>query len=107
MERLEQAESAILAAEEVITHERQNRKTISQELKKKNSELRALVEKEKRALKDKVHDELEITLQQALREKLAAEKALKEAEIVMAERNSLFEEIDGTFLALRDEHFYS
>lgn len=54
MERLEQAENAIEAAEEVITHERQNRKTMSQELKKKNSELRALVEKEKRALKDRV-----------------------------------------------------
>ncbi len=79
MERLESAEHAIVAAEEVITHERQNRKTMSQELKQKNNELRALVEKEKKQLRDKVHDELEITLQQALKEKLAAEKALKEA----------------------------
>jgi hypothetical protein len=63
MERLESAEHAIVAAEEVITHERQNRKTMSQELKQKNNELRALVEKEKKQLRDKVHDELEITLQ--------------------------------------------
>lgn len=63
MERLESAEHAIVAAEEVITHERQNRKTMSQELTHKIGELRALVEKEKKQLKDKVHDELEITLQ--------------------------------------------
>jgi hypothetical protein len=31
------------------------------------------VEKEKKTLKDKVHDELEITLQQALKEKILAE----------------------------------
>ena len=48
MERLEQAEQAILAAEEVISHERINRKTISKKLKAKNNELRVLVEKEKK-----------------------------------------------------------
>jgi hypothetical protein len=63
MERLESAEHAIVAAEEVISHERNNRKTISKELKAKNQELRVLVEKEKKQLRDKVHDELEITLQ--------------------------------------------
>jgi UTP-glucose-1-phosphate uridylyltransferase len=62
MERLEQAEQAIFAAEEVITHERKNRKLISSELKAKNMELRKLVEKEKRSLQDKVHDQLEVTL---------------------------------------------
>ena len=79
MERLEQAESAMLASEEVITHERQNRKTISKKLKAKNVELRILVEQEKKSLKDKVHDELELTLQQALREKIQAEQKLEEA----------------------------
>lgn len=33
MERIEQAEQAVIAAEEVITHERTNRKLISAELK--------------------------------------------------------------------------
>jgi hypothetical protein len=32
-----------------------------------------LVNKEKRKLQDKVHEELELTLQQALKEKIAAE----------------------------------
>lgn len=103
MERLEQAEQAILAAEEVITHERQNRKTISKKLKLKNSELRILVEKEKRTLKDKVHDELELTLQQALREKIQAEQKLEEAQVVMKERDMMFEEIDQLHLHLRKE----
>lgn len=36
MARLEYAEDAIVACEEVISHERLNRKTISKELKQKN-----------------------------------------------------------------------
>ena len=52
----------MIASEEVITHERVNRKTISKELKTKNAELRVLVNAEKKKLQDKVHDELEITL---------------------------------------------
>jgi hypothetical protein len=62
MERLEQAEQAIVASEEVISHEREYRKIISRELKANNGDLRILVEKEKRQLRDKVHDELELTL---------------------------------------------
>jgi hypothetical protein len=62
MSRLEYAEDAIVACEEVISHERLNRKTMSKELKQKNSELRELVNKEKKKLQDKVHDELEVTL---------------------------------------------
>lgn len=62
MERLESAEHAVMAAEEVITHERQNRKQISQELKARNTELRALIDREKKKLSDKVSDQLEKTL---------------------------------------------
>jgi hypothetical protein len=62
MERLNQAEIAIGACEEVISHERVSRKEISKELKAKNLELREIVNKEKRRLQDKVHDELEKTL---------------------------------------------
>ena len=62
MERLESAEHAVMAAEEVITHERQNRKQISQELKARNTDLRALIDREKKKLSDKVSDQLEKTL---------------------------------------------
>ena len=78
-----------------------NRKTISKELKAKNAELRELVNKEKKTLQVKVHDELEITLQQALREKMEAERKLEEAVGLMAERNSLYDELDWMMFNLR------
>jgi hypothetical protein len=48
MSRLQQSEEAIKAAEEVITHERANRKRLNADVKKANGELRELVEKEKK-----------------------------------------------------------
>jgi hypothetical protein len=63
MERLEKAQDAITVAEEVIVHERENRKAMSKDLKQKNNELRELIEKEKRSLQTRVHEELEKTLQ--------------------------------------------
>ena len=104
MDRLQHAETAISACEEVISHERQNRKQISKELKAKNQELRELVDAEKKKLRDKVHEELEKTLNQALKEKLKAETRYKDAQVIMGERNSLVEELDGMFISLRDEH---
>lgn len=35
---------------------------------------------------------------------MAAEDALQEARLVMAERDMLFEEIDGLYMQLRDDH---
>ena len=107
MERLEQAEQAIIAAEDVISHERQSRKMISQQLKQKNQELRKLVEGEKKKLQDKVHEELEKTLAQALKEKLRAEQELERTNRVMRERDMLCMELDGMYLTLRDEHRHS
>ena len=101
MERLESAEQAVIACEEVITHERQNRKTISKELKARNAELRELVNKEKRKLQDKVHDELEKTLQQALKEKMNAERKLLKAKTLLRERDMMAEEMDSMYLVLR------
>ena len=54
-------------------------------------------------MKDKVHDELELTLQQALKEKLKAEKKLKKVVVIMAERDMMFEEIDRVHMRLRDD----
>ena len=59
MERLDQAEQAIAAAEECMVHEREQRKKLSHELKVKNEELREIVNAEKKTLKEKVHSELE------------------------------------------------
>lgn len=103
-ERLQSAEEAIFEAEEAISHERSYRKRITQELKDRNAELRQLVDNEKKKLSDKVHEELEVTLKQALKEKMAAEDSLEGAKAVMIERDMMFEEVDGLFLTLRDEH---
>jgi hypothetical protein len=62
------------------------------------------VNKEKRKLQDKVHDELELTLQQALREKLAAEEELHRIKSSMEERNMLVEELDLIVLRTREDH---
>lgn len=59
MSRLQQSEDAIRAAEEVITHERANRKRLNADVKKANNDLRELVEKEKKTLSDKVLAEVE------------------------------------------------
>jgi len=63
MSRLTQAEEAITAAEEVISHERANRKLLFQEVTKANMDLRELIEKEKKNLSEKVQAELDKTLQ--------------------------------------------
>lgn len=77
---------------------------MSKDLKEKNNELREIVNKEKRRLQDKVHDELEKTLEQALKEKMKAEKDLHQLRLVSVERNTLVEELDSMYLHLRDQH---
>ena len=76
---------------------------VSKELKQKNEELRQLVEREKRKLQDKVHEELEKTLAQALKEKIYAEEKLRENEQLMQEHYFVFEEVDSYALSLREQ----
>lgn len=61
--RLAQTEQAITAAEEVITHERNNRKQLFKQIEKSNADLRQLVDNEKKHLSERVQAELEKTLQ--------------------------------------------
>ena len=102
-QRLEYAEQAIIQAEEVISRERQNRKAVSRELRERTDELRVLVNSEKKKLQDKVHIELELTLQQALREKLKAEEELASLKANIEERNMLVQELDDIIFKLRDD----
>ena len=67
----------------------------------KNLELRQLVDGEKKKLQDKVHIEIEISLKQALKEKIEAENQLHIANQLMKERDMLFEEVDRMFLTIR------
>ena len=68
--RLQSAEDAIKTSEEIITHERNNRKKMSKDLTLRNQALRELIEKEKRNLKEKVGEQLEATLEMAVRERM-------------------------------------
>lgn len=68
--RLEFALQAISTAEEIISHERANRKEMSQDLKERNNTLKELIANEKKSLTEKVTNELDATLSMAVREKV-------------------------------------
>jgi len=91
--RLQQGEQAIVAAEQVISHERANRKILFQNLKKSNQELRDLVEKEKRALSEKVQDELDKHLKQAIHEKMSSDEAMNKAKADLQAKVTAYDEL--------------
>ena len=103
VERLSQAEQAIEAAEQCIEAERNSRKKVSKDIKAKNFELREIVNKEKKTLQDKVHQELEETLSAALQGKIEAENRLKEATDKIEEHTRLFEEMDDEIRRLKGD----
>ena len=72
--RLEQAMAAIATCEEIISHERQNRKEMSRDLKERNATLKELIANEKRSLAEKVSSELDATLSMAVREKVQTQE---------------------------------
>ena len=53
--RLESAEEAIATCEEIIEHERNNRNQMSSDLKERNATLKALIEKERSNISEKVN----------------------------------------------------
>lgn len=73
-ERLSTAEDAIKESVDCINNERRRRKDVAKELNERNQELKELVEGEKRTLQDKVHTEIEKSLNQAIQAKIAIEK---------------------------------
>lgn len=77
LERLDLAEQAITETEDCITNERAKQLQLKQELQQKNDDLRKIVEGEKKTLQDKVHIELEQTLNAAIKAKIKAETELK------------------------------
>ena len=69
-DRLEAAMKAITVSEEIISHERANRKEMSRDLKERNATLKQLIDNEKKSLTEKVTNELDATLTMAVREKV-------------------------------------
>ena len=102
-QRLESAEEAISTCEEIIEHERANRKELSIDLKERNATLKALIESERKNLQGYVSRELESTLEMAVREKEQT------AELYMATLNELrmttkeIEELEAENIALQEK----
>lgn len=68
--RLQAAEEAVGQSEQIIRKEREYRKTMSQDLKAKNKDLRALVESERVSLADKIQSQMEATLEMAVQDRV-------------------------------------
>jgi len=70
MNRLSIMEDAISTCESTIANERTNRKAISQDVKAKNIELKALISKEKDTVNNKINVHVEGNLESAVRERM-------------------------------------
>lgn len=103
LERLDLAEQAIVEAEDCITNERAKRLQLKEELQEKNNDLRKIVEGEKKTLQDKVHIELEQTLNAAIKAKVKAETELKSKQRECKERDMMCQELDLQSLLMRKE----
>ena len=66
--------AAISTSETIISHERANRKAMSQDLKERNATLKELIANEKKSLTEKVTNELDATLSMAVREKVQTQE---------------------------------
>jgi chromosome segregation ATPase len=101
MQRLEVSEEAIVEAENCISNERAKRIQLKNELQEKNDDLRKIVEGEKKTLQDKVHAELEKTLNAAIQAKVKAEEELKHKTNECKERDMMCEELDHQVAMMR------
>lgn len=91
--RLEQAMAAISTSEEIISHERANRKEMSRDLKERNATLKELIASEKQSLTDKVNTELDATLSMAVRERVQTQELYSATLAELQRRNTEFDEL--------------
>lgn len=91
--RLESAMAAISTAEEIISHERANRKEMSRDLKERNATLKELIANEKKTLTEKVSNELDATLSMAVRERVQTQELYHATMNELQKRNTEFDEL--------------
>ena len=91
--RLESATAAISTAEEIISHERSNRKEMSQDLKERNATLKELIANEKKSLTEKVSNELDATLSMAVRERVQTQELYQATLAELQRKNTEFDEL--------------
>jgi hypothetical protein len=80
VQRLQLAEECIHSSEAILVSERDYRKQVSQSLKNKNDELRNLIEYEKKNLAEKIDNQMERTLENAVKDRIETEQKLRQAE---------------------------
>ena len=98
--RLENAMAAVAMSETIISHERANRKEMSQDLKERNNTLKELIANEKRSLHEKVSDELDATLSLAVKERMQTQELYSATMAELQRRNSEFDELSRQFAEL-------
>ena len=91
--RLENATAAISTAEEIISHERDNRKEMSRDLKERNATLKELIANEKKSLTEKVNNELDATLSMAVRERVQTQELYKATMAELQRKNTELDEL--------------
>ena len=100
-QRLESAMQMITVSEEIISHERANRKEMSQDLKERNATLKELIDSEKKSLTEKVNNELDATLSMAVRERVQTQELYAATLAELQRRNSEFEELEKAHVELQ------
>ena len=98
--RLENAMAAVAMSETIISHERANRKEMSQDLKERNNTLKELIANEKRSLHEKVSDELDATLSLAVKERMQTQELYSATLAELQRRNSEFDELSRQYAEL-------
>ena len=73
---------------------------MSQDLKERNATLKALIENEKKSLRDKVSSELEATLQMAVKEKVQINQQYKVTLNELQIKSRELDEVNASFFAL-------
>ena len=91
-QRLNAEQSAIATIEEIIQHERDNRKEMSQDIKQRNKVLKTLIDKESN-LDDRINAALEATLEGAFRDKMKMRKDVNAAKEKLESKNGKLDEL--------------
>jgi len=101
--RLEKAEFAIESANECIDIERLSRKKLQRELNDKTTEIKGIVEAEKKTIQSKVHTELEVTLRKATTSQMKSEEKATSATERSKEYQLLIDELTSQNEQMRQE----
>jgi len=103
MDRLEVMEHAITECEQIIGHERINRKNISQDIKAKNIELKGIIAGEKETLNNKVVAHMEENLETAVRDRMKLKAVYDKTNIQLPQTTEQLDDVEFELNSLRQK----